>query len=78
MIFFMSKVVKYIIYRKIIHNLGYFLWSSIFFTIFGNVVVEYNLSCIMKQTNFHNCILFHFIQIKDDLYIAIKVYFIQI
>ena len=28
-IIFMYKVVKYIIYREIIHNLGYFLWNSI-------------------------------------------------
>jgi hypothetical protein len=51
---FMSKVVKYIIYREIIHNLGYFLWSSNIFhntSVFGNVVVEYHLSCIMKQTS---------------------------
>jgi hypothetical protein len=40
----MSKVVKYIIYWKIIHNLGYFSPTK-----FGNVVVEYHLSCIMKN-----------------------------
>ena len=61
----MSKVVKYIIYREIIHNLGY--WFYFFPQYFGNVVVQYHLSCIMKQTSCHNCILFHFIWVKDDL-----------
>jgi hypothetical protein len=52
-------VVTYIIYREIMHNLGYFLWSTSFFsTIFGYVVVESHLTCIMKQTSFHNCSLF--------------------
>jgi hypothetical protein len=29
--FVIQKVVTYIIYREIMHNLGYFLWSTIFF-----------------------------------------------
>jgi hypothetical protein len=33
----MQKVVTYIINREIMHNLGYFLWSTSCFTIFGYV-----------------------------------------
>jgi hypothetical protein len=56
------KLTLITMYKSSLHNLGYFLWSTIFFfTIFGYVVVESHLSCIMKQTSFHNCILFHFI-----------------
>jgi hypothetical protein len=51
------------------HNVGYFLWSTSFFTIFGYVVVEFHLSCIMKQTSFHNCILFHCFFLELNVYI---------
>jgi hypothetical protein len=40
------------------------LWCYLLSMVLPHVncfVVEFHLSCIMKQTSFHNCILFHFI-----------------
>jgi hypothetical protein len=66
--------VKYgYIHNILMHNLGYFPCSIIcFLTIVGYVVVESYLSCIMKQTSFHNCSLFHFILRKHDSSIVIN------
>jgi hypothetical protein len=49
--------VNYIYTGKLCIMLDIFFGALFYSTIFGYVVAEFHLSCIMKQTSFHNCIM---------------------